>query len=292
MFTGQKMICSINVITVLKGTNLANLILEVDKSLYKEYLVERYKEGSTANGRGGNVKNPEFNIPKDRSSFRKTSYQNINHSENLDKTTRIVQSMGNRLLPQSRYNDIYLVNKFFTWTNELIPNKFKDLTNDHPRMVIPFRDANNKIFAYQGRAFGKEQPKYITIVLDQNQKKIFGLDRVDDNRNIIIVEGPIDSLFLPNCIAVAQGDLRLPQYKGKSTLVFDNEPRNREIIKNIEKAIKEDYSVVIWIEDIKEKDINDMIVGGMTNVEILNIIHNNTFSGLQAKTQLSHWKKI
>ena len=106
------------------------------------------------------------------------------------------------------------------------------------------------------------------------------------------MEGPLDSLFLPNCIAVAQGDLRLPQYKTKSTLVFDNEPRNREIIKNIEKAIEEDYNVVIWPSDIEEKDINDMIISGLTNVEITDIIHRNTFSGLQAKTQLSHWKKI
>ena len=159
-------------------------------------------------------------------------------------------------------------------------------------MVIPFRDANGKVFAYQGRAFGEEQPKYITIVLDQNQKKIFGLDRVDDNRNIIIVEGPIDSLFLPNCIAVAQGDLRLPQYKEKSTLVFDNEPRNREIVKNIEKAIEEDYSVVIWPQDIEEKDINDMVISGLTTSEISNIIHRNTFSGLQAKTKISYWKKV
>ena len=200
--------------------------------------------------------------------------------------------MGKRLLPQNRYCDIYLVHKFFTWTNELIPNKFKDLTNDHPRMVIPFRDADGKVFAYQGRAFGEEQPKYITIVLDQNQKKIFGLDRVDDNRNIIIVEGPIDSLFLPNCIAVAQGDLRLPQYKEKSTLVFDNEPRNREIVKNIEKSVAENYNVVIWPKYVKEKDINDMIIGGKTNLEITDIIHRNTFSGLEAKTQLSYWKKV
>ena len=185
-----------------------------------------------------------------------------------------------------------MVDKFFTWTNELIPNKFKDLTNDHPRMVIPFRDADGKVFAYQGRAFGKEQPKYITIVLDKNEKKIFGLDRIDYNRSILICEGPIDSFFLPNCIAVAQGDLRLPQYKEKSTLVFDNEPRNREIVKNIEKAVEEGYSVVIWPQDIEEKDINDMIISGLTNVEISDIIHRNTFSGLQAKTQLSHWKKI
>ena len=93
-------------------------------------------------------------------------------------------------------------------------------------------------------------------------------------------------------MAVAQGDLRLPQYKGKSTLVFDNEPRNREIVKNIEKAVEEDYSVVVWPKYVKEKDINDMIVGGRTNLEILDIIHKNTFSGLEAKTQLSNWKKV
>ena len=274
-----------------KGTNLANLILGVDESLYKEYLVERYKEGSTANGRGGNVKNPVFNIPKPV-FIQKDILSKHKSFRELGQDHPAVKSMGKRLLPQSRYCDIYLVHKFFTWTNELIPNKFKDLTNDHPRMVIPFRDANGKVFAYQGRAFGEEQPKYITIVLDQNNQKIFGLDRVDDSRNIIIVEGPIDSLFLPNCIAVAQGDLRLPQYKTKSTLVFDNEPRNREIVKNIEKAIEEDYSVVIWPSEIEEKDINDMIISGLTNVEITDIIHRNTFSGLQAKTQLSHWKKI
>ena len=74
--------------------------------------------------------------------------------------------------------------------------------------------------------------------------------------------------------------------------MFDNEPRNREIVKNIEKAIEEDYNVVIWPSEIEEKDINDMIISGLTNVEITDIIHRNTFSGLQAKTQLSHWKKI
>ena len=173
-----------------KGTNLANLILEVDESLYKEYLVERYKEGSTELMEEVEMLKTQSSIYPIQSSFRKTSYQNINHSENLDKTTRSVKSIGNRLIPQSRYCDIYLVDKFFAWTNELVPNKFKDLTNDHPRMVIPFRDVNGKVFAYQGRAFGNEQPKYITIVLDKNNQKIFGLDRVDDSRNIIIVESP------------------------------------------------------------------------------------------------------
>ena len=76
-------------------------------------------------------------------------------------------------------------------------------------------------------------------------------------------------------------------------MVFDNEPRNREIIKNIEKAIEDDYKVVVSILQILEKkDINDMIISGLTSSKISDIIHRNTFSGLQTKTQLSHWKKF
>ena len=226
-----------------KGTNLANLILEVEESLYSQYLVERYKEGTTANGRGQNVENPKFNIPK----------------------------------------PIFIDKDIFS--------EFKSLENDHPRMVIPFRDKNKKIFAYQGRAFGKETPKYITIVLDQKYKKIFGIDRLDNDRSVIICEGPLDSLFLPNCIAVAQSDLRLHQYKDKGTLVPDNEPRNEEIVKNIERAIDDGYKVVIWPSHIKEKDINDMILSGSTSKEILDTINHNTFSGLTAKTKLTNWRR-
>ena len=90
----------------------------------------------------------------------------------------------------------------------------------------------------KGEMFGKEKPKYITIILDESVPKIFGLDRVDTSRDIFIVED-IDSLFIENCIAVAQSDLRVPQYKDKAVLVPDNEPRNREIIKQIGKAIDE-----------------------------------------------------
>ena len=111
------------------------------------------------------------------------------------------------------------------------------MDGDHPRMVIPFRDSNGDIFAYQGRAFGKEKPKYITIILDESVPKIFGLDRVDTSRDIFVMEGPIDSLFIENSIAVAQSDLRVPQYKDKPVLVPDNEPRNKEIVKQIERRL-------------------------------------------------------
>ena len=159
-------------------------------------------------------------------------------------------------------------------------------------MVIPFRKEDGEVFAFQGRAFGDEPQKYITIILDNEHPKIFGLDKVDKNKTIYVVEGPIDSLFLKNCIAVAQSDLRVPQFKNNAVLVPDNEPRNEQVCKQIERCIDEGYSVCIWPQNIKEKDINDMILAGNDSAEIQEIIHNNTHKGLQAKTVFNSWKKI
>jgi hypothetical protein len=158
-------------------------------------------------------------------------------------------------------------------------------------MVIPFRKEDGEVFAFQGRAFGDEPQKYITIILDKEHPKIFGLDKVDKNKTTYVVEGPIDSLFLKNCIAVAQSDLRVPQFKPNAVLVPDNEPRNEQVCKQIERCIDEGYKVVIWPQDVEEKDINDMILAGKTSAEIQELIHNNTHEGLQAKTVFNSWKK-
>jgi len=157
--------------------------------------------------------------------------------------------------------------------------------------VIPFFDERDKMFAFQGRAFGKENPKYITIVLDSDRDKIYGLNRVDWNKKVYVVEGPIDSLFLDNCIATAQSDLRVGK-KDSVILIPDNEPRNKEIVKQIERFISDGYSVVLWPEYVKEKDINDMILSGKSKSEIQKIINENVYSGIKAKTQFVFWKKV
>jgi hypothetical protein len=271
------------------GTNLSNLIKHIDSKVHDDYILERYKEGHTATGRGGHVENPKFDIPKPVFN-QKGIFENVKSFREIGKQHPAYRFIEDRKIPND--NDIYLVNQFYSWTNQLVPNKFPTLDGDHPRMVIPFRDSKGDIFAYQGRAFGKEKPKYITIILDESVPKIFGLDRVDTSRDIFIVEGPIDSLFIPNCIAVAQSDLRVPQYKDKAVLVPDNEPRNKEVIKQIEKAIDENYRIVVWPEWVRQKDINDMILSGMDATEITKCIHTNTFQGLSAKVELQKWKKI
>lgn len=278
------------------GTTLAKLIEHVDSSLFKEYTMERYKEGLTSNGRGDRtpgaaIKKPDFTFKKPVFNT-KPKFGELKSFAELENNHPAMQIFLKRGLPRDAWNDIYYCPNFFEFTNRLVKNKFPSLEGDHPRMVIPFRKRDGEIFAYQGRAFGDEPQKYITIILDSEYPKVFGMDKVDFSKTVYVVEGPIDSLFLENSVAVAQSDLRLPDYKNKVVLIPDNEPRNKQITSQIERFIDEGYSVVLWPQGLKQKDINDMILDGKTPAEIQMIIHSNTFFGLQAKTVFNNWKKI
>ena len=146
------------------------------------------------------------------------------------------------------------------------------------------------MFAFQGRAFGDEIPKYITIILDPTKNKIYGLNRVKKDRPLYAVEGPIDSLFLDNCVAVAGADFTRLE-KENTTIIFDNERRNLEVLKQIEKTIDLGYKVVLWPDDLKEKDINDMIISGKTKDEVQTIINNNSYQGNMAKIRFTTWRR-
>jgi len=161
---------------------------------------------------------------------------------------------------------------------------------DHPRVVLPFFGVDMKMFAFQGRAFGNEEPRYITIKLDENKRRIFGLEKVDVSKKVYVVEGPIDSLFLPNCIAVAGADMKMSL--PNAVYIFDNEPRNKQIVDKIQQLIYLNKKVCIFPKSLKHKDINDMIIAGMTQAEVLDIIDSNTFSKLSAQQQLNNYKEV
>ena len=262
------------------GTSLSKLIEHVDSNLHKEYVLERYKEGLTSNGRGdktpgAGIKAPDFKFKKP--VFRKSL--KLDSFSQLEKNHPAVKFLSERGISEDLWNDIYFSPKFFEYVNGHVKDKFPSLDGDHPRMVIPFRKENGQIFAYQGRSFGEEKQKYITIILDTEYPKIFGMNKLDPTRTIYVTEGPLDSLFIDNAIAVAQSDLRVPQFKDKAVLVPDNEPRNQEITRQIERCIEDGYTVCLWPASIKEKDINDMILSGRTPAEGLGIIHSNSHSG-------------
>ena len=265
------------------GTTLGKLIEHLDSKSYKDYIMERYKSGvKTVN------KEPEFKF--DEPVFRsKDVCSTLNSLEELQDDHPARKIIDRRNLPISSYKDLFLCPEFYKFTNNLIPNKFPSLDGDHPRLLIPFRDEEGEIFAYQGRAFGNEQPKYLTIKL-QERDKIFGLDKIDKRKEVLVVEGPLDSLFLDNCIAVAGADV--PNLDCDFTVVFDNEPRNKELLKQIEKAINRGHKICLWPEQMKYKDINDMILGGHTKEEIQDLIKHNTYQGTTATLWFTKWRKI
>ena len=71
--------------------------------------------------------------------------------------------------------------------------------------------------------------------------------------------------------------------------IYDNEPRNREITNRISKTIDAGGSVVIWPDNIDDKDINDMVMSGK---DVQSVIESNIYSGLEAKLKFTTWKKI
>ena len=266
------------------GTTLGNLIKYVDSKIHKDYIMERYRNGVKTN-------NPEpefkFNVP----IFRKKGVlKNLKPISDLSTDHPARKIIEKRLIPSKFLSDLYLCESFFKFTNTLVPNKFPSLDGDHPRLLIPFRDEKGEIFAYQGRAFGKEQPKYLTIRLDDKAAKTFGLDRIDMDKQIYAVEGPLDSLFLDNCIAVGGSDLN--KLESDVIIIFDNEPRNKEICKQMEFCISSYKKLVIWPDSMKHKDINDMIVAGYTKEQVQEIITNNTFLGAAAQLRFAEWRKI
>ena len=267
-----------------QGQNLSNFIKFLDPKKYGEYLLERYK------GSAPSTPQPKFD-------FKPTKFKETNLLDNCTKISNLKDDhpvkdyIKKRLIPTEYYEKLYLVNKFHNFANKVKPGIFKE-KYEHPRLIIPFFDVTGELFAFQGRAFGKEQPKYITIKLDETKQKVYGLERVNFQKHVYIVEGPLDSLFLDNCLAAGGADLTLRMPNNQVTYIFDNEPRNKEIIKRMYAVIEKDYNVVIWPNHIQLKDVNEMIVSGISVAEIKNIIDKNTFRKLEALEKLSHYKKV
>jgi len=254
---------------------------EVDQMLYHEYILERLKS--------------EDNI------IYKPSVPRVKKVENVFKDLPTVASLPDEHMARSfckerklpSLDSIFYAQKFTDFVNSCIPNKLK-LPNK-PRIVLPFYDYDNSVIGFQGRAIDDDLIRYITIHLNEDRPMVYGLNKVNHNIKYYVVEGPFDSMFLENAVAVGSSALlsgidKLGCNKENAVFVFDNEKRNKEIVKMMEKVIKANHKIVIWPEDIIEKDINDMVLAGRTGSEIQHIIDNNTHKGLTAELKFTAWK--
>ena len=127
-------------------------------------------------------------------------------------------------------------------------------------------------------------------MIKDDAPKIYGLDKVDCQKPIFVIEGPFDATLVENSVAMCGSDLDLRSFGWSDYIyVYDNEPRNREIVNRIAKTIDRGDKVVIWPTSIVEKDINDMVLGGQN---IMDMLKSNTYSGLKAKIKFNNWKKV
>lgn len=279
------------------STSLGKFIKNINPTLYTEYRLEVMKES------GVEQTQDDTNFV---SAIEKFSRKRIDNFDPFKKLKKISQLSPNhpakkyvmqRMIPTNAHYRIYYSDIYCHWVNSIITDKFgpKSLALDEPRIILPFIDSNGYVFGFTGRAISKQSNlRYSTIMLDETKDKIFGMETVDRNKNVYVVEGPLDSLFLTNCVAMAGSDVRLNNIaeRDRLTIIYDNEPRNREIVKKISNNIEQNYKVCIWPDNIEEKDINDMVINGIPPAAVQAIIDQNTYHGLAAKARLQQWSKV
>jgi len=266
--------------------SFTNFLKNVDNMLYNDYITEKYIDKRKSEEKIVTKQENSFATPKPLFG---DPLQKIKKISQLSADHPVKQYIQKRQIPSAQHYRLYYAPKFMTWINSIIPNKFEKFEKDHPRLILPFIDEKGKCFGVSARGFDPNGLRYISIMFE-DKPKIFGLDKVNFNKKYYIVEGALDSLFLNNAIAMAGADGNTHFLPSNGVFVFDNEPRNKEIHKRIEKLIRDGKSVCIWPSNIQQKDINDMILAGLQNIE--KIIDANTFTGLEAKLKLMSWRKV
>ena len=261
------------------GVNMSfnNFLKDIDPQTHKEYTLEKFKEGHT--GKNFTTESPEDvfkNLKSSKPTFKEKVEIDLPSAFTVDRSRLYLES-------RAIFNgEFYYCEDF----NEFTGNKsnYKD-----PRIVIPLIK-DGVLIGYQGRALDKNPVKYLTTMLEEDQPKIYGYDKLNKELPVYVVEGPFDSTFLNNSVALCGSDGDVSCLEGSTIIfVYDNEPRNKEIVARISRVIERGGRVVIWPGNIKEKDLNDMILMGH---DVEKVVKEHTFSGLEAKLKFNHWKKV
>jgi hypothetical protein len=263
------------------GVNISfnNFLKKVFPEIHKEYSLEKYKNGVSGKNFHTEEKKFEFSPPK------------FNQSLNLPKASE--NDDARKYLESRKLNPdkFYYTNKFKEWTNSL-KKTFDSVKYDEPRIVIPLY-YQKRLIGYQGRSIGNSKIKYITVMLEENVPKIYGLDEIEKDKTVYVTEGPFDSTFICNAIAMCGADGDVSKWGISNPVwIYDNEPRNTEIHRRIQQCINRGDKVVIWPSNIKEKDVNDLIISEYSQENIMKIIKENVYGGLEAKLKFTNWKMV
>ena len=255
---------------------LSNFLKEIDPTIHKQYVFERFKNNST--GRGTVVEEPTF-------KFEKPKFKTKLSLPSCFEVQRGREYLESRGLDPKRF---YWAEDFAGFVNSIKPTFGQNVPKES-RIIIPLFYKKNLI-GIQGRSVDPSPVKYITTMFDDDAPKIYGLDNIRRDAPVFITEGPFDSTFIRNSIAMCGADADISKWGISSPVwIYDNEPRSSEITRRIQSAISSKQTVVIWPSNIREKDINDMVLAGH---DVQSVVESNVYSGLKAQLQFNIWKRI
>ena len=259
--------------------NVYKFLEMMSPALFQQYCLERFKDET------------EFAIEpvKFISKLEKMKTVEYDFVSDLDSNHEANIFLHNRKIPNIKERKFGYTELFGEFAKKF--NKDYNLLNDK-RIIIPIFDEHNQMIGVQGRSLGNAKPKYITLKKREDVKLIYGIELVSKSKPILVVEGPIDSLVLPNAIAcLGSGnflEIRKKFLNEDLIFVLDNEPRNKQIVNVMQELIQNNEKVCIFPNFIKQKDINDMVLCGM-NVQ--DIINQHTFRGASAQLNFNSWRK-
>ncbi|ADG59965.1 DNA primase [Acinetobacter phage Acj9] len=255
--------------------------------------MEKFKAGNTRT----NVRREIDISPKITASLK--VIEKLDYSERLDTLPAdhpIIKYVESRKIPKDKWNRLWFTTKWQELANSIKPGTF-ETPKPEPRLVIPIYNREGKIESLQGRALRRSNVKYMTLKASDNASKIYGQDTVNEKLDFVFVmEGPIDSLFLTNAIAITGGSLNLDMvpWPEKRIWVMDNEPRHKDTIARMQRLIDEGETVCFWdAAPWQSKDVNDMVAKeGADPKDVQQYILDNSVSGLMARMRMVKYCKI
>jgi hypothetical protein len=280
------------------SVSLSNFMKKHSPILYKEYALERLSEGVSK----GTLMDFTDPVEADEAIDKQEPVRGLWPLKKIKKISQLQWDHSAKVYIQSRqipnpyHTNLYYTPNFAEWVNTMLPDKLNP-KNKEKRIIIPLISKDNNLVGFQGRLVRGDGQRYITIILNERAPRVYGLDKANLGKHLYCFEGPFDSMFIPNSIAVCGSDMvqglqRVDVDRSKVTLVFDNERRNPQIIKKIENAIDSGYNICLWPGNIEQKDVNEMVLSGKSLADIKLIIDSNTYNGLSAKMALSTFKRI
>ena len=282
-----------------------NFLEILDQYIFDQYKMELFKEKY---GTSYKEKPSKDDIPIPKHDVKqqlenRKSNESIFHSictplTKLPPDNPAVKYCIERKIPKIQFSRIFYIDDT-TKLRQFDPDL--DIKFGEERLVLPFFDKNGKLIGLTCRSLNKKSKlRYLTVKLS-DVVQVFGMDKVDPTKRIYAVEGPIDSLFLPNSIAVtgtAFGKVEsvlqeLNIAPDQVVLILDNQPRNKEVTKIQSKLIDLGYTLVVWdIDDSFGKDINELITNNNFSLkDVYQIIKRCITRGLEARMKFNQWKK-